>query len=418
MRIKKILYSFIFTFIVGMGLFFMLSGNIKANIIDESRIGLYETTDDEVDQVIAKIDAIPETILYTPECKALIDSADSAYSALTREQKGLVPQAKLYKLQNSKNDYHYLESVYKEADVVIAKIDTIPNPVVYEEECKAIIEEARTLYDNLKESRKELVTNYEILTNAEEWYAELELSATRHSLEDTVSGVMVETSDGIGIPKNITLKADYEVSESYESYIKSNAEGNNIVGIYTVRLIQTIDGVEKEVQPSVIKERQKITIHLAIPEGIVPETSAILHIHNENDIKYVDNMRILGKEYVFEVSELSQFAILTPKPSLPVWIAASIIAGSVLAGFLIIYLLLFFVFNKWIVKNGKVKRVIKLGKKKVMRMYFKIETNPLIYGNKYEALAKSNPKDLESEIKKDIIFDDDDDDDFIEIKDE
>lgn len=418
MRIKKILYSFIFTFIVGMGLFFMLSGNIKANIIDESSIGLYETTDDEVDQVIAKIDAIPETILYTPECKALIDSADYAYSALTREQKGLVPQAKLYKLQNSKNDYHYLESVHKEADVVIAKINTIPNPVVYEEECKAIIEEARTLYNNLKESRKELVTNYEILTNAEEWYAELELSATRHSLEDTVSGVMVETSDGIGIPKNITLKADYEVSESYESYIKSNAEGNNIVGIYTVRLIQTIDGVEKEVQPSVIKERQKITIHLAIPEGIAPETSAILHIHNENDIKYVDNMRILGKEYVFEVSELSQFAILTPKPSLPVWIAASIIAGSVLAGFLIIYLLLFFVFNKWIVKNGKVKRVIKLGKKKVMRMYFKIETNPLIYGNKYEALAKSNPKDLESEIKKDIIFDDDDDDDFIEIKDE
>ena len=61
----------------------------------------------------------------------------------------------------------------------------IPSEVDYDdEECVNKIFEARDAYDALTTSQKELVTNYKTLTDAEKRYDELELAATRHSLDD------------------------------------------------------------------------------------------------------------------------------------------------------------------------------------------------------------------------------------------
>ena len=58
------------------------------------------------------------------------------------------------------------------ADAVIAKIADI-GEVAYTDESKALIDAAREAYDALTDTQKELVTNYNVLTDAEATYAEL-----------------------------------------------------------------------------------------------------------------------------------------------------------------------------------------------------------------------------------------------------
>ena len=59
------------------------------------------------------------------------------------------------------------------ADVVIALINAIPNPVAYNDECKDAIDAARAAYDALTDAQKDLVANYGVLTDAETAYAQL-----------------------------------------------------------------------------------------------------------------------------------------------------------------------------------------------------------------------------------------------------
>lgn len=58
------------------------------------------------------------------------------------------------------------------ADVVIALINAIPNPVAYNDECKDAIDAARAAYDALTDAQKDLVENYGDLLDAETAYAQ------------------------------------------------------------------------------------------------------------------------------------------------------------------------------------------------------------------------------------------------------
>ena len=70
------------------------------------------------------------------------------------------------------------------ADEVAALIDEIGG-VEYTDECKAKIDEARAAYDALTDEQKELVENYEVLTAAEEKYAELKAEAEKSDEPET-----------------------------------------------------------------------------------------------------------------------------------------------------------------------------------------------------------------------------------------
>ena len=89
----------------------------------------------------------------------------------------------------------------------------------------------------------------------------------------------------------------------------------------------------------------------------------------------------------------------TPDPSspstnagLPGWAIALIVIGGVILLACLAYVLLFFVFNKWINKKNKAVRVIKLGKKddkiKLLTMSFRFEyrNESEVYNSKNEAL--------------------------------
>lgn len=183
------------------------------------------------------------------------------------------------------------------------------------------------------------------------------------------SGVMIETKDGTGIPKSITLKVKVtkavDAEKGTEAYnnINSMLKGKKIRIVYDVKLIQTINNVETEVQPEVIKPGTTLIIHIGVPKGVNPKSAKILHIHSEDDLEFIENVEIVNNEFVFEVTRLSEFAIVTPKNSVPSYAIALIIVGSILLVCSISYILLFFVFNEWINKNGKAIRVFKIGKK-------------------------------------------------------
>ncbi len=114
------------------------------------------------DYVIELINAIPQPVVYTDECKAAIDEARAMYTALTDDQK------------TSVTNYSTLTDAEKAyaALLVEDKIAAI-GTVEYTAESKALIDAARTAYDALSDEAKALVTNYSTLTDAETAYAAL-----------------------------------------------------------------------------------------------------------------------------------------------------------------------------------------------------------------------------------------------------
>ena len=96
--------------------------------------------------VMDKIDLIGET-QYTPECKALIDDANSSYEALTANQKSLVANYSI--LLQDNNDYN-------EVDGLITRINNI-GTFEYTEECKAKINLASATYTLMTEHQKAMV---------------------------------------------------------------------------------------------------------------------------------------------------------------------------------------------------------------------------------------------------------------------
>ena len=133
----------------------------------------------EAKAVADKITAIG-TVTFTPECKAKIDAARSAYNALTEAQKELVTNLEV--LTKAETDYKNLkeqaEQGQQQADqnaakTVIDKIAAIGS-VAYTSQCKSRIEQAREAYNALTDKQKQLVSNYSVLTSAETVYNRLE----------------------------------------------------------------------------------------------------------------------------------------------------------------------------------------------------------------------------------------------------
>ena len=115
----------------------------------------------EVDVVIAKIDAIG-VVSYSAESKAKIDAALAAYNALTSTQQPAVSNVST--LLTAKTNYDA-------ADVVVTQIDSI-GTVTYSQECSDRIEKANELYDALTVEQQALVSNYDVLEQAQtDWYS-------------------------------------------------------------------------------------------------------------------------------------------------------------------------------------------------------------------------------------------------------
>jgi len=130
--------------------------------------GVGATPLDSAQAVKDLIDAIPVPV--TLDSKDEIDAARDAYDALADLTKGALDNATVKKLTDAEDAY---AALIKEATDVIALINAIPQPVVYNEACGDSIIAARNAYDALSDELKPLVTNYPVLTDAEATYEAL-----------------------------------------------------------------------------------------------------------------------------------------------------------------------------------------------------------------------------------------------------
>ena len=133
-----------------------------------------KTDNDAADAVKAKINAI-DRVEYTAESKAKIDEARAAYDALSADQKALVDNATT--LTTAETTYTTLKTDNEKADAVKTLIESI-GVVEYNSVNKQKIDEAKAAYEALTPEQKALVTNYSVLTAAEETYTEKEAEAT------------------------------------------------------------------------------------------------------------------------------------------------------------------------------------------------------------------------------------------------
>ena len=129
------------------------------------------------DAVIAKINAIGK-VQYSDACKNKIDEANTAYNALTDDQKALVTNLDV--LTTANLTYANLKETTDKAavDVVITKINSI-GKVEYTDACKNKIGEANNAYNALTADQKALVSNLDVLTTAQQTYDNLKAAAEK-----------------------------------------------------------------------------------------------------------------------------------------------------------------------------------------------------------------------------------------------
>ena len=165
-------------------------------------LGMTQAAKDQLaaDAVVGLIDAIGTITL---ESETAINAARTAYDALTDAQKALVTnydvltaaEARLAALKGDKSA----------ADAVIELIDAIGTVTL---SSGPAIEAARAAYDALTDTQKALVTNYDVLTAAEE---RLEALKADKSAADTVIGLI----DAIG---TVTLSSGPAIEAARAAY--------------------------------------------------------------------------------------------------------------------------------------------------------------------------------------------------------
>jgi alpha-tubulin suppressor-like RCC1 family protein/predicted transcriptional regulator len=137
---------------------------LKQQVIDQAA----------ADEVIALIDAFPELNALTLEDETQVEAARTAYDALTLDQKSLVTnyqalvdaEARLALLSQQVIDQ-------AASQAVIALINALPEVEALTLEDEAQVVAARAAFDALTPSQQSLVTNLEVLVNAENTLAGL-----------------------------------------------------------------------------------------------------------------------------------------------------------------------------------------------------------------------------------------------------
>ena len=168
-------------------------------------------------------------LLY--DCRLVLNAETvKQYSIINRIAKGYLVED-INGGEADVNGYYSIVRPITTADV-IAAIEAIDNPVVYTDDCKAKIDEARALYDNMDEEDQEDVTNYGTLTDAESIYAGMDADAQAFAAyKDTAKGIaddMEEENDSV-VCKQFVADAKGAIDALDYDCTKSLAENKALV---------------------------------------------------------------------------------------------------------------------------------------------------------------------------------------------
>ena len=216
----------------------------------------------------------------------------------------------------------------------------------YNDACKNRIDAARTAYNALTDEQKELVTNYDTLTAAEAKYEELKQAGAKN-VKDLINAIgTLEYSDAC---KN---KID-AARTAYDAL--TNEQKALVDNLYTLTHKEEVYNRAKAVVDKINKIGE---VGLDSGEAIKTSTENYESLtEEEKQLIAAQYNTLVNKNQTYDrLVESHRNGIIT-----------AIVLGSV-GGFILllvgIYFLMMFVFNKWIKKEDKAVRVIKLWKKK------------------------------------------------------
>lgn len=331
----------------------------KANVSDyygqlmAARLNYDTQMQDGIDYVRSLINAIGEVTL---DSKPQIDAAKDAYNKLYEEQKEQLTSEYSTLLAKSGRYYELVEAK-DEAEEVEAKIEAI-GEVSYPESDDAI-KEARKAYDALNNDGKNFVSNLDTLEAAESRYDEL-----REVDVNKVEGLISAIGE---VQYNETSKG--KIDEARKAYDALNADQKALVENYeTLVAAETtyihVDNVAKKIEAIgevTLDSEEAINEAKSAYDSLSESEKALISSHQE---------KLVAKEEAYNK------LVNNRKTTITLSIVFGVI-GGLLVVIAICYILMMFVFNKWINKDGKAVRGFKLGKKenkvRLLVMPFKFE---------------------------------------------
>ena len=308
-------------------------------------------------EVIESINNIGD-VHFDEESRVKLEEARTAYDALTEEQKPLVTNYQT--LVDGESLYAAMQADDDSANNVESLIEAIGD-VTYTEESKGKIDAARAAYDALTDGQKELVLNYSTLTIKEGQYKNLEDdNNAAKNVEDLINAIgdvvyTKECSDKIDAAKN-SYKT---LSSARKLLVKNVATLTSAESLYkdldkTYKAIEAIDYVEYTVE-----SKERINAASALYDELSEENKA--KITNYDTLKAAeDKYNSLSSAHASKV----------------IWLIVIIACIVLVVALVIAYVLMFFVFNKYVIIKSKRRRVFKIGNKdnkiRLLKMNFRI----------------------------------------------
>lgn len=315
------------------------------------------------------IDAIGE-VTY-PDSGEVILIARNAYDALTAEQKTLVGEEYLAKLVDAEATYKSLDDNYKadQVDSLIALIGTVEDT----QACKDKIDAARIAYNSLTEDQKALVDSLAILEAAEKSYNDLHAVNTVKALINNIGELSYtdECKDKIDAARNA-----YEaLNDEQKALVNNYSDLTHAEEVYkhVDEVVKAIDNIGNVSLDSGDKIKTAEEAYDSLSEE---EKSLIPDYHDELESK-IQTYKDLVKKHKTTVTLIIVFGIL----------------GGLILLVLLTWVLMMFVFNKWIKVNDKAIRACKVFGIRKKDGKFLVLAFPIKFVGKEESELYKNKED-------------------------
>ena len=290
--------------------------------------------------------------------EATLDSEDeivaarSAYDALTKEQKELIKAEVYGKLTSAEAT---LKSIHDQiaADAVKELIANIGD-VEYSETIKNKLYTANTRYEALTADQKVLVTNYNELETKTNIYVRVEAV---YVLIDSINNVTYNNS------------CKKSINEARSAYDSLSDDEKELVTNYNELETKTNIYVRVEAVCVLIDSINNVKYNNSCKESINEARSAYDSLSDDEKELVINYSKLTNAETKYNDLKNDHEVFVG-------WmIALGIILGIILV-LGIVYVLFFFVFNKWIVIDEKPVRVFRIGKKndnvRLLKMTFMV----------------------------------------------
>ena len=182
--------------------------------------GSYVEDRESANKAVSKIKSLNSKI--TLKDKSNVTKARSAYNSLNKNAKKLVTNLNV--LEKAEAKIAQLEADQKSANSVIAKINSLNSNITLND--KNTVIETRNEYNKLNSSAKKLVTNLDILENAEAKIAELEAILEAELNQTNARKVMTQIDE---LNKTITLNDSNLIKNTRQAYEELNNDSKLLV---------------------------------------------------------------------------------------------------------------------------------------------------------------------------------------------